>query len=429
MTLPPGPPRPHLGHTAGWVTRPGPYTRRLRGRYGDTFTVHVDRRLPWVMVSHPDDVKRVFTGDPNVLHAGEGNSILKPLLGAKSVLLLDGPAHMAERKAMLPSFHGERMQAYGELIRDIAEREVATWPTGMIATRPRMQALTLEVIMRAVFGSRDDRLRAGLARMLDALGSQPLLMFAVLAPPREVFRLFNRYRAPIDVLLDELITSRRAAEDLEEREDILSLLLAHTDMDDASLRDELLTLLAAGHETTATALAWALERLAHHPDAWARLRTGDEEYLDAVCKETLRLRPVVPGVIRALKAPFEINGYVLPEGVAVVPNILLVHTREDIYPDPFAFRPERFEDKPAGTYTWIPFGGGVRRCLGASFALFEMKAVLRAVASAVTELAPAGRSERPARRAVTLVPGHQGRIIVARRAAPAPHAQPVPAGR
>ena len=184
MTLPPGPPRPHLGHTAGWVTRPGPYTRRLRERYGDTFTVHVDRRLPWVMVSHPDDVKRVFTGDPNVLHAGEGNSILKPLLGAKSVLLLDGPAHMAERKAMLPSFHGERMQAYGELIRDIAEREVATWPTGMIATRPRTQALTLEVIMRAVFGSRDDRLRAGLARMLDALGSQPLLMFAVLAPPR-----------------------------------------------------------------------------------------------------------------------------------------------------------------------------------------------------------------------------------------------------
>jgi cytochrome P450 len=430
VTLPPGPPRPHLGHTAGWVTRPGPYTRRLRERFGDTFTVRVDGRVPWVMVSHPDDVKRVFTGDPDVLHAGEGNAILKPLLGPKSVLTLDGPEHMAERKAMLPPFHGERMQAYGDTIREIAEREVASWPTGMIQTRPRTQALTLEVIMEAVFGSKDDRLRKALAGMLDALSSQPLLMFAVLAPPRQVYRVFNRHRRPIDALLNELIAQRRGAPDLAEREDILSMLLAHTDMDDARLRDELLTLLAAGHETTATALAWALERLAHHPHAWQRLRGDDEEYLDAVCKETLRLRPVVPAVARLLKAPFAITGYELPAGVVVVPNILLVHTREDVYPDPFAFRPERFLEQPAGTYTWIPFGGGVRRCLGASFALFEMKVVLKAIADQVEELARAGHhAERPARRAVTLVPRNDGRIIVARRTAPARRARPVPSGR
>jgi cytochrome P450 len=286
------------------------------------------------------------------------------------------------------------------------------------------------VIKRAVFGSRDERLRQGLGGMLDTLGNPALLMFAVLAGPRASHSVFGRMRKPLDALLTEEITKRRKAPDLQDREDILSLLLAHTDMDDARLRDELLTLLVAGHETTATALAWALERLAHHPHAWERLRSGDEDYLDAVCKETLRLRPVVPAVIRLLKQPFEIAGHTLPAGVAVVPNILLVHTREDVYPQPFRFRPERFLEKPAGTYTWIPFGGGVRRCLGAAFALFEMKAVLRAVANAVESLQPAqARDERPARRAVTLIPHHEGRVIAARRTAPAPRAQPVPSGR
>ena len=171
MTLPPGPRGPLALNAAGWILRPGPYSRKLRARYGDTFSLNVERHAPWVVISHPDDVKTVFTGDPNVLHAGEGNQILRPLLGARSVLLLDGPDHMAERKALLPPFHGERMQAYGELIRDIAEAEVATWPVNEpIATRPRMQALTLEIIMRAVFGTRDERLRALLAQLLDWMG-------------------------------------------------------------------------------------------------------------------------------------------------------------------------------------------------------------------------------------------------------------------
>ena len=430
MTLPPGPGGPRAFHTLGWITRPGPYAARLRRRFGDTFSLRIANEFDWVMVSHPDAVRQVFTGDPNVLHAGEGNQILKPLLGARSVLVLDGADHMRDRKAMLPAFHGERMQAYGDLITKIAEREVASWPAGEVHVRPRMQALTLEVIMRAVFGSRDDRLRQGLGAMLDTLGNPALLMFAVLAGPRASQVVFGRMRAPLDELLTEEIRKRRGAPDLQQREDILSQLLAHTDMDDARLRDELLTLLVAGHETTATALAWALERLAHHPHAWQRLRSGDEDYLDAVCKETLRLRPVVPAVLRLLKAPITLAGYDLPAGVAVQPNILLMHTREDVYPDPFAFRPERFLEQPAGTYTWIPFGGGVRRCLGASFALFEMKAALRAIADAIAELAPAGRrAERPARRAVTLVPRNDGRIIVARRAVPARREPPVPSGR
>ncbi|HET6549973.1 MAG TPA: cytochrome P450 [Solirubrobacter sp.] len=431
MTLPPGPPGPHALHTAGWILRPGPYSRRLRERYGDTFTLHVERGRPWVIVSHPDDVKQVFTGDPDVLHAGEGNAILRPVLGARSLLLLDGAEHIADRKAMLPAFHGERMQAYGETIRAIAEREVRSWPAREpIATRPRMHALTLEVIMRAVFGTRDERLRGVLAGLLDWVGDPRLLMLVALAGPKVLDPAFRRMRAPVDALLSEEIARRRAAPDLAQREDILSLLLQSTGMDDRHLRDELLTLLVAGHETTATALAWGLERLAHHPAAWERLRTGDEDYLDATCKEVLRLRPVVPAVLRLLKATLALAGHELPPGVAIQPNILLMHTRADVYPDPFAFRPERFLEQPAGTYTWIPFGGGVRRCLGASFALFEMKAVLRAVAAAVERLEPAdARGERPARRGVTLVPAQEGRVIAARRAAPAPRARPVPSGR
>jgi cytochrome P450 len=398
------------------VTRPGPWSRRLRARYGDAFSLRIANEAPWVMLGHPDAVKQVFTGDPQVLHAGEGNIVLKPLLGPRSVLLLDGADHMAERKALLPPFHGERMQAYGDLIAAIAAREVASWPQREpIAIRPRMQALTLEVIMQAVFGVRDERLRALLADTLDWTTNPRRLLYVVLAGPDRVTRAFRKVRAPVDDRLTAEIARRRAAPDLDGRADILSMLLRSDAMDEATLRDELLTLLVAGHETTATALAWALERLARHPDKWERLRSGDEGYLDAVVKETLRLRPVIPIVLRVLKQPLEIAGHALPAGVAVAPSILLVHTRADVYPDPFAFRPERFLEQPAGTYTWIPFGGGVRRCLGASFAIFEMKAVLRAVAQGVADLAPdRPEPERVTRRAVTLVPHRGARVLAAR---------------
>ncbi len=437
-TLPPGPRGPRALHTLGWITRPGPYAARLRRRFGDTFSLRIANEFDWVMVSHPDAVRQVFTGDPDVLHAGEGNLVLEPLLGPRSVLLLDGRDHMRDRKAMLPAFHGERMEAYGDLITRIAEREIASWPAGEIQIRPRMQTLTLEVIMRAIFGVRDERLKSHIASLLDWTTDPSRLALVVFAGPQRVGRVFRRVRAPVDELLRAEIGRRRAAPDLDERDDILSMLLAHSEMDDATLIDELITLLVAGHETTATALAWALERLARHPDAWERLRRGDEDYLDAVVKETLRLRPVVPIVLRLLKQPMEIAGYELPAGVAVAPCILLMHTREDIYPEPYRFRPERFLEQPAGTYTWIPFGGGVRRCLGASFAIFEMKAVLRAVAAGIERLQPdRAAGERVTRRAVTLVPARGARVIaapaarVARTATGAPSADtpPLAAGR
>jgi cytochrome P450 len=387
---------------------------RLRARYGDAISVRIAHEGTWVLLSDPAAVKEVFTGDPAQLHAGEANVVLRPLLGPRSVLLLDEAPHMAQRRLLLPAFHGERMQAYGELIAGIAAREVDRWPAGEpIAMRPRMQALTLEVIMRAVFGSRDERLRAALARMLDWT-TDPLRLatVAALGPERvERLGLFGHVLGPVDALLAGEIAARRAAPG----EDMLSLLIA-AGMSDAELRDELLTLLVAGHETTATALAWALERLARHPGAWARL--GEDAYRDAVIKETLRLRPVLPIVLRKLKVPLEIGGWELPAGVSVAPCIYLLHRREDVYPEPYAFRPERFLEQPAGTYTWIPFGGGVRRCLGASFAQFEMATVLRVIAERVERLeAPDPAGERMTRRAITLVPARGARVSAAPRAA------------
>jgi cytochrome P450 len=370
------------------------------------------------MLSDPDAVKQVFTGDPALLHAGEANAILRPLLGPRSVLLLDGRAHMAQRKLMLPAFHGERMEAYAGLIGAVAEQEVASWPAATpVAIRPRMQALTLEIVMRAIFGSRDQRLKDALARMLDWTMDPRKMLRVVLAGPDRIERtgLFDPATRPVDELLRAEIRRRRAAGD--PGDDVLSLLVGarHDDgsaMSEDEIRDELLTLLVAGHETTATALSWALERLSRHPAAWERLRTGDEDYLDAVVKETLRLRPVLPIVLRKLREPMEIGGFELPAGVSVAPCIHLVHRRPDVYPDPHAFRPERFLERPAGTYTWIPFGGGVRRCLGAGFALLEMKLVLRAVAAKVERLGPdRPESEPVSRRGITLVPGREARVV------------------
>jgi cytochrome P450 len=332
------------------------------------------------------------------------------MLGSRSVLLLDDAPHMRARKLLLPPFHGERMKAYAAVMTDLAEREAASWPAGApVRMLPRMQALTLEIIMRTVFGSQDPRLRDALRHMLDGTsGPVGMAMMVVLGPRRLANnRLFRSVLDPVDALIREQI--RRSD---GEGDDVLSMLRA-AGMDEDELRDELMTLLVAGHETTATGLAWAIERLVRHEAAWAGLRDGDEAWADAVVKETLRLRPVLPVVVRRLTRPATVGGMDLPAGIVVAPCIFLVHRRPDLYPDPHAFRPERFLGVKPGTSTWLPFGGGVRRCIGAAFAEMEMRLVLEAVARTV-ELRAARPGDEPVRRrAITLTPGRGGEVVVA----------------
>jgi cytochrome P450 len=423
-TLPPGPRLPRPLQTVGWVLRTGPFLKRCRERYGDTFTLRVAQELTWVMVSDPDTVREVFKGDPELLHAGEANEVLLPLVGRNSVLQLDERAHMRERKLILPAFHGERMKRYEDLMRDAAERELERWPLGEpVKLRPRMQAVTLEVIIRAVFGFKErDRIELARRRLTEVLDLttdwRSMLALATLGPRRvHDWRYFQRELDPVNDLIFEEIRRRREAPDLQDRDDVLSLLVQarHEDggpMRDEELRDELMTLLAAGHETTATALAWSLERLVRHPDKMARLAEGDDDYLDAVVKETLRLRPVLPIVVRKLTQEMEIGGWRLPAGVSVAPCIYLVHRRPDVYPEPERFRPERFLEQPAGTYTWIPFGGGIRRCLGASFAMFEMKTVLAAIVGRLRLRPLRPEPERVRRRAITLTPERGAEVLV-----------------
>jgi cytochrome P450 family 135 len=422
---------PRALQTAIWFRRAQWMMAECRKRFGETFRLTIAHEGTWVMLSNPEDVKAVFTGDPRLLHAGEANRILLPILGEHSLLLLDGSEHMAQRKLMLPPFHGARMQRYGELMADVARAEIERWPIGTpIRVRPRMQAVTLEIILGAVFGltegDRLTRLRVELRRVLDHLTNPRWVALLIALGPERIPRFgpFAREIARIDRLLYEVIAARRADRaGAEQRDDILSTLLSsgHEDgsaMGDRELRDELLTLLVAGHETTATALAWAVERLARHPDKLRRLasevRADRDEYLKAVVCETLRLRPVISLVNRTLKAPMEFGGYELPAGVKVVPSIYLVHRRPDVYPEPERFLPERFLSKPPGTYTWIPFGGGVRRCLGGAFAQFEMEVVLRELAVG-TAINPArARPERVYRRAITETPRYDAEVILSR---------------
>jgi cytochrome P450 len=400
---------------------------RSAARYGDTFTMRFAGEGPMVMVSHPDAVREVFTAPPEVMHSGDANRILLPVVGPNSVLLLDEDAHKQQRRLLMPAFRGGHLHSYADTISTIAEAEIARWPRGEpIRLHTRMQALTLEVILRVVFGLESgehlDRLRAALVRML-ALTTNAVAAAALLlvGPQKMRTALTHRMLREVDRLLYQQISARRRMDDLDVRTDVLSMLLkaTHEDgrpMGDNEIRDELMTLLLAGHETTASELAWAVERIIRHPEAHARLveetQTDSHEYVDAVVKETLRLRPVLSLVMRRLTAPMVIGGVLLPAGVAVAPSIYLMHRRSDIYPDPQTFRPERFLHDPAGTYTWLPFGGGVRRCLGATFAESEMRIVLRAIFRDI-RLGPTDFEPEPVhRRSITHVPGRGTTVVL-----------------
>jgi len=441
MALPPGPRLPAIAQTLWYVSRPNEFFEWLGERYGDAFTIRTAAFGTEVCVARPEAIKDVFTGDPETLRAGEANAILAPVVGHNSVLLLDGAAHMRQRRLMMPPFHGERMSAYTAIMVEETERALARSERGdKIDLRPVAQRITLNVILRAVFGADDateQRALADALRDLLDLGTSPLASIFNMAPalqrdlgPLTPWAKFLAKRQKADDLIYALIARRRGA---APGSDVLSMLLQAKDEDgtpmtDVELRDELMTLLVAGHETTATTLCWLFEELLQRPDVTAQIDaeladvTGGAplepahapklRVLDAAIKEALRLHPVIPAVGRKLKAPTRIGGWDLPAGVMVVPVIHLTHRLPDLYPDPERFRIDRFLDKKPDPYAWLPFGGSVRRCLGMAFALHELK-IVTATALARRKL----RLARPAKtrtvlRGITHAPAGSTELVV-----------------
>jgi cytochrome P450 family 135 len=413
--------------TLGMLSRPHGFLERCRKRYGDVFTVNIAPYGRMVFLADPALIRQVFTGDTRTFHVGGVRGrVLGPMLGEHSLLLLDEDQHMRERKLMLPAFHGEALRRYPELIEEIAEAEVSGWPVAEpMALRPRMQAITLEVILRLVIGVRDPGALAQLRELLARLLDQPTtLLFLATAVQRDIswfgpWRRFLAIRAQADALIYQEIARRR--ED-PSGDDILSMLVQSSAdsgdaLSDQELRDELMTLLIAGHETTATALAWAFERLTRHPAALARLREGDPAYLDAVIKETLRVRPVVMEVGRDITEAVTLGDWELPAGTRVMSSIGLVQRADERWGDGRAFRPERFLDAQPAPYTWIPFGGGPRRCIGASFATTEMAAIIPVVLRRFDLMPDRPEPERSQTRNVTQVPARGARVILKPRTA------------
>jgi cytochrome P450 len=439
VALPPGPRAPAFVNTARFVRRPLDTLLAWQRRHGDIFTVKLLVFGTGVYVADPAEIKAMFTGDQSDLLAGEANAPLSVVLGSNSVLVLDGPEHLRQRKLLLPPFQGSHVKAFREVIREVADAEVARWRVGeTFPMRERMRALTFEVICRAVFGVtepwRVERLRSALLAVID-MGSLFLMPEALRRIPLGPIGPWGRFRrrlAAADALLYEEIARRRAEPDLDERGDVLSLLLRARDedgepMSDLELRDELFTMLGAGHETTATALAFAFEQLLHNPATLARLRdenaSGDDAYLEAVGTETLRLRPVIDAAERTLTRPRRVGGYELPAGIRVYPGIALVHRRADLYPEPERFRPERFLDGRVESYSWLPFGGGIRRCIGAALAQAEMAEVIRVVCERVELAAVRPELDPVVLKNITLAPKHGAEVRVRRRLARRPRAE------
>jgi cytochrome P450 len=427
--LPPSAPLPLLAQSLLFGMFRPQMMRLMQRRYGDVFTLHIaprNRRL--VVLTQPEQIKTVFSGAPAVYHAGEGNAILGPIMGEHSVLLVDEDKHVRVRRLLMPAFHGAALRGYEQLVTEVARDQAQRWPVGRrFASHDAMHALTLEVILRVVFGVTDEaRLSALRPLVRDVVSIGPLAMLGFFYPRLQEVGPWRRYLAgqrKLDRLLYAEIAQRRAATDLDDRDDVLSRLLrtggGADGLTDAELRDQLVTLLLAGHETTATTLAWAWHDLARNPAQLARARQaaddGDDDYLTAVFKESLRLHPVIFEVARRLTAPVEVGGYQLPAGVTVVPAIGLVQDDERHFAAPGEFRPERFLDGQPAPNTWIPFGGGARRCLGAGFAQLEATAVLREVLTRFELRFDGSAPERAKPRNITLIPSHGARVTVTRR--------------
>lgn len=429
--VPPGPRLPALVQLTAMLTRPRPFIARGRARYGDRFTVRMAGLGTYVMPSDPALIRQAFTAPADVLHAGESNE-LGPILGVNSLLATDGAKHLRQRKLLLPPFHGARMQDYERLIEEITIDELATWPVGQeFPVVDSMMRITLRAILRAVFGAHGATMQR-LEELLPVLTERGSALSIVPFLHHDLGRYspwgnFLRIRAEVDGLLDGLIAEAKADPNLTDRPDVLALLVqARYDdgepMTNPEIRDQLVTMLAAGHETTATTLAWAVERLRRHPAVLARLTeavdTGDRDYLAATIREVQRVRPVIMFTTRLVKQPFEIGGYVLPRGTRLALGGAITHFDERLFPQAREFRPERFVEAKPGTYSWLPFGGGVRRCIGAAFAHLEMEVVLRTMLSTYDLLPTTAEPEAFKFRGVAHTPARGGRIEVRPRTRP-----------
>jgi cytochrome P450 family 135 len=424
--LPPGPRLPALLQSMLALRFRHQFIPAMHRRYGDVFTIRlVPKASPLVLFTRPEHAKEIFAGDPEVFHAGKGNAILGPIMGEHSLLLQDSSEHRRARKLLMPAFNGAALRRYQSVVTAISKDEVAHWKPGVpFRSLDRMNALTLEVILRVVFGVTDEQRLAELRPLVNkTVDINPIVLLGWGYPFLQRFgpwkKTVDNQRA-LDKVMYAEIAERRAAGDLSERTDVLSQLLAVGDgedgLSDAELRDQLVTLLLAGHETTATALSWSLYELGRDE---AQLRKaqraadeGDDDYLEAVMKEAMRLHPVIPMVVRHLMAPATIGGWDLPRGTNIGPSIIITHSRPDNFEQPDVFRPERFTEGHIETNTWIPFGGGVRRCIGAGFSLMEGVAVLREVLATYHVRVPAGARDKPKVRNITSVPHHGARIVV-----------------
>jgi cytochrome P450 len=433
------PPRielPRLLQSLRFNQRQIEFVFRARREHGEVFAMHGATDDATIVTSHPDHVRSLFTAKPEQAPSLTGESPLRPIVGPDSVLTAVGPRHMRQRKLLLPPFHGEAIEAYARMIAEATEREIDRWPLGEeMALAPRMQAITLDVIMAGIFGIEGKPEKGtpehGLRTMIKRL------VAASTRPEAQIGELINIGRDEaiggmkyglnlLDKRVYPVIEARRAVTDLEDRRDILSLLLqARTEegeeLSDKELRDELLVLVLAGHETTANSLAWAWERLLRSPEAHSALvesvRSGEgaEEWVEATIVETMRSRPVIPIIGRRVTVPWRLGAYGVPAGSPVGMSILLLHHRPDLYPEPYQFRPERFLGRKPGTYEWIPFGGGIRRCLGAALAMAEQRVVLEAMARRLDLAAEDPAPERALHRNVTMIPSRGARVIVRAR--------------
>jgi cytochrome P450 family 135 len=422
--LPPGPRWPVLIQTVGLLRFRHRFHPYLRRKYGDVFSVRLaPGGRPLVFFTRPEHAKEIFAGDPEIFHAGKANGILGPIMGEHSLLLQDSGEHKRARKLLMPAFNGHALREYQALVTEVARAEVATWTPGEdFRSLDRMNRLTLEVILRVVFGVTDEQRLAELRpRVNKTVNISPAVLLGWGYPWLQRFSIWKdtiENQLELDRLMYAEIRERRTAPDLADRTDVLSRLIVQGEdgdaLSDTELRDQLVTLLLAGHETTASALAWALYEAGRDPELLARCRTaatgGDDEYLEAVFKESMRLHPIIPMVVRTLMEPATIGGWDLPRGATVGPSIILAHQRDENHPDPWVFKPERFLGQNPPPNTWIPFGGGVRRCIGAGFAQMEGVAVLREVfASYAVETVG---DDEPKVRNITSVPRRGARIRV-----------------